>query len=210
MFRSFGAFVVGRCQHGTCCRPKKGTRKKPVAISVKWDRSGIAGLETGKLKGALKRALKKAGASAIRDMRSEATKRIRARKRIPIKYIRRALSIIRQNSGDISSMKWGVAFSGEKVPLVAYGPRQTKKGVSVSVNVGKRTLVKGAFIATMKSGHKGVFVRRGKGRLPIRELAGSRPVDALLHAGEADGVSVRGGQSFQATFARVLPLEIGK
>jgi len=35
-------------------------------------------------------------------------------------------------------------------------------------------------------------------------------VDALLHQGEADAVAARGGQSFGDTFARVLPMEIGK
>lgn len=181
-----------------------------IGISVKWDRSGIAALENSKLKGALKRALRKAGATALRDMRSEATKRIRARKRIKVSYIRRALSLGRPSGGDISSFAWSLNVSGERVPLIAYPHRQTKKGVSVEVNRGKRTLIKGAFIATMKSGHEGVFQRRGKGRLPIKELTGSRPVDALLHAGEADGVAARGGKSFEATFTRVLPLEIGK
>jgi len=181
-----------------------------VGISVKWDRSQIAALETGKLKGALKRALRKAGATALRDMRSEASKRIRARKRIKVSYIRRALTLARPSGGDISDMSWALNVSGEPVPLTAYPFRQTKKGVSVEVNRGKRTLVKGAFVATMASGHKGVFKRRGKARLPIKELTGSRPVDALLHEGEADGVAARGGASFEATFQRVLPLEIGK
>jgi hypothetical protein len=103
-----------------------------------------------------------------------------------------------------------VDVGGEPVPLVAYPNRQTKKGVRVEVNRGKPTLVKGSFKATMKSGHKGIFRRRGSARLPIEELRGSRPVDALLHKGEADGVAARGGKSFSETFARVLPLEIGK
>jgi len=55
-----------------------------------------------------------------------------------------------------------------------------------------------------------VFRRIGKARLPIRELRGSRPVDALLHKGEALAVGVRGRESFAATFTRVLPLEVGK
>lgn len=47
-------------------------------------------------------------------------------------------------------------------------------------------------------------------RGPIEELRGSRPVDALLHQDEAQGVADRGEASFAAPFARVLPLEIGK
>lgn len=181
-----------------------------IGISVKWDKSQIGALQNGPMKGALKRALKKAGATALRDMRSEASKRIRQRKRIRASYVNRAMSLTRPKGGDISDMKWALNFDGAQVPLVAYPARQTKKGVSVEVNRGKRTLVKGAFIATMKSGHKGVFQRRGKARLPIRELRGSRPVDAMLHKGETEAVAARGGNSFGDTFSRVLPLEIGK
>lgn len=181
-----------------------------IAIEAKWDRSGIAALETGPLKAALKRALRKAGATALRDMRSEASKRIRDRKRIKSRYIARALTLRRARGSDITSMEWALDVSGEPVPLVAYPHRQTKKGVSVEVNRGKRTLVKGSFLASMRSGHEGVFRRRGKARLPIDELLGSRPVDALLHEGEAAAVAERGGKSFAETFVRVLPLEVGK
>lgn len=190
-----------------------------VGISVKFDRSGIAALETGPLKAALKRALRKAGATALRDMRSEASKRIRARKRIKASYIRRALTLARPKGGEISDMSWAVNVSGQAVPLIAYPHSMRKRrgikgapieDVVVEVNQGKRTLLKGAFIATMKSGHEGIFRRKGKARLPIEELRGSRPVDALLHAGEAQGVADRGGKSFGETFQRVLPLEIGK
>lgn len=181
-----------------------------IDIDVKWDRREMYALERGPFRRALVRALKKAGSTALRDMRSEASKRIRQRKRIRPRYIARALTLQRAKGSDPTHMKWAVKVSGEPVPLVAYPHRQTKKGVSVEVNRGKRTLVKGSFVATMKSGHVGVFHRRGKARLPIRELRGSRPVDALLHEGEAQGVADRGGRSFNATFARVLPLEIGK
>jgi hypothetical protein len=116
-----------------------------IGIDVKWDKSQIAALETGPLKAALRRALRKAGATALRDMKSEASKRIRARKRIKVSYITRALTLRRAKGGDIAGMEWAVDVSGEPVPLVAYPNRQTKKGVSVEVNRGKRTLVKGSF-----------------------------------------------------------------
>jgi hypothetical protein len=194
-----------------------------VSISVQWDTRGIAGLETGKLKGAVRRALSKAGKTALRDMRSEASKRIKARKRIASKYISRALSLRAAKSGDIAGMSWALNVSGQPVPLIAcphsmvrgragkgaIGPR-SQGGVAVEVNTGKRTLVRGAFLATMRSGHEGIFQRRGAARLPIHELLGSRPVDALLHPGEADAVAARGGRSFGDTFTRLLPLEIDK
>lgn len=194
-----------------------------LRVEVKWDKSQIAALETGKLKGALRRALSKAGRDALRAMKTDATRRIRARKRIKPRYIRDALTLSRPKGGDIAGMQWALNVSGKPVPLIAYphkvvrgragkrgmGPR-SQGGLAVEVNVGKTTLIRGAFVATMRSGHQGIFKRRGLARLPIHELLGSRPVDALLHQGEADGVAARGGQSFAATFERVLPLEIGK
>lgn len=181
-----------------------------IQVSAEWNARELAALASGPMIGAVKRALRKAGATALRDMRAEANKRIRARKKIRISYIGRALSMRRPRSGDIASMEWAIDVSGAPVPLVAYPYRQTKKGVVVEVNKGKRTLVDGSFLATMRSGHLGVFRRKGKARLPIEELRGSRPVDALLHKGETEGVVDRGGKSFRDTFVRVLPLEIGK
>lgn len=179
-------------------------------VSVKWDKQGITSLEPGPLKRATVRALRKAGSTALRDMRSESSKRIRQRKRIKASYIGQALRLRRPKGSDIASMTWAVEVSGDPVPLIAYPHRAVSRGVSVEVNRGKRTLIPGAFVAAMRSGHEGIFKRRGRARLPIDELRGSRPVDALLHRGEAQGVAERGARSFAATFRRVLPIEVGK
>jgi hypothetical protein len=53
-------------------------------------------------------------------------------------------------------------------------------------------------------------MRRGPERLPIRELLGSRPVDALLHEGEAEVVAERGARSLRDTFRRLLAIELEK
>jgi hypothetical protein len=87
---------------------------------------------------------------------------------------------LRRASGtDIAGMSWAVNVSGEPVPLVAYPYRQTKQGVSVEVNRGKRTLLKGVF-----RGHTEVRPRRhlpapSKARLPIEELRGSSLVQSM-------------------------------
>lgn len=159
---------------------------------------------------AVKAALRKAGSTALRDMRSDASKRVRKRKKIRAKYVRGALVLGRPKGGNIDRWEWRVDVRADPVPLIAYPHRQTKKGISVEVNRGKRTLIKGAFLATMKSGHRGIFIRRGEARLPIRELLGSRPADALLHEGEAAGALEVGQRKFSETFARLLPIELAK
>ena len=162
-------------------------------------------------KRALVKALRKSGSTALRDMRSETSKRVRRRKRIKAKAVKRAISLKRAKGSDIEGMSWAVTIHDRPMRLIDYPHRQTRKGVSVGINKGGgRTLVRSAFIASMSSGHRGVFVRRGASRLPIYEPAASRVIDAIRHAGEVEGVHRRGRESFQRAFARLLPMELEK
>lgn len=57
--------------------------------------------------------------------------------------------------------------------LIAFSAKQIKHGVSyrISRTAGRKTIEHG-FIATMPSGHRGVFARGRETRLPIREARG--------------------------------------
>lgn len=59
----------------------------------------------------------------------------------------------------------------ERIPLQYFKARQTKRGVTYALK-GSRNRIPDAFLATMKSGHPGVFKRTTKKRLPIVELYG--------------------------------------
>lgn len=193
-------------------------------ITVEWDKSQISHLESKHLKAAIIRALRKAGMTALRDMRSEATKRVLALKRLSREYVNRALTTARPRGGDIQSLEWALNVGGKPVPLIAYPHRAKKRqrmgkrrqgprdrgGVIVEVNPGKKTLVRGAFVQRMSSGHEGIFQRTTAKKLPIKELFGSRPIDALMHAGQAKAVAARGGKSLVETYQRLLPMEIEK
>lgn len=72
-----------------------------------------------------------------------------------------------------------VSAGFKRIPLIQFnakdsGSKLTKAlGGGVSYNVGDmRKAIPNAFIATMKTGHRGVFVRVGRKRLPIKELFG--------------------------------------
>ncbi len=66
----------------------------------------------------------------------------------------------------------------KRIPLIKFGARGPEpsrgrgRGVSYNLGAGGRRTLPHAFIATMGTGHRGVFMRRAKGRLPIRELQG--------------------------------------
>ncbi|MBK8159133.1 MAG: phage tail protein [Rhodospirillaceae bacterium] len=94
-------------------------------------------------------AIAKAGSIKVADVR----KRLRA-----IKATRENLT------GILRASKYAL-------PLVAFSARQVKAGVTAR-EWGQRRTYKGAFIATMKTGHRGVFKRVGDDRLPIRQLWG--------------------------------------
>ncbi len=90
-----------------------------------------------------------------------------------------------------------VTVSRKPVPLIDFiGPQQTPDGVSVLVRKGDpRQVLRGTFIATMATGHVGIFERRfegGKGvfegprvpRLPIFERFGLTLTGYLTNAPE--------------------------
>jgi hypothetical protein len=109
---------------------------------------------------------------------------------LKVSDIKKGLTTYRATAGNLTAK---VVASGKPIPLIKYAARQTGKGVSVNVLHGRK-LINGAFIATMPSGHIGVYVRQGKqhkkvmknGRtvwsaLPIKELFGPSVPDGLAN-----------------------------
>lgn len=160
---------------------------------------------------AVAKATSKAGADAIRKTRVESSREIRARKKLRAGFVNKGLPTSRKGSmSRIDSLEWRMDVSGKGVPMKTYPARQTKKGVTVQVNAGKRKLVKGAFIARMKSGHVGVFMRMGKKRLPIEELYSSTLAHVFRDADVIPKVQGIAQSAFTSTFSRLLPAELDK
>ena len=74
-----------------------------------------------------------------------------------------------------------IRIKGRRIQLLTFKAKQLKKGVSYKIKKGRGRRVVYAFMesppgskkqTTMASGHRGVFKRRGKSRLPIVELYG--------------------------------------
>jgi len=197
-----------------------------VALTLGWDRSQLGALRERGLERALTRALGKAGGDAIRAISAASTRAVRFRKRVKARRVREAFSLrFPRGAKHIDDLAWALDVKKVPIPLADYPRSQTKRGVTVGVNKGKRTLIKSAFIATMKSGHVGVFVRERdaaiasgrdgkgrlrKGRLPIRELFSSTVFDVFGDGGMIPSVLQRGQIVFGNSFARLLPLEIAK
>jgi Prophage minor tail protein Z (GPZ) len=135
------------------------------------------------------RAIVRAVNKTAMQARTQAVREVRiVGYNIKASTVRKAITLYRARGDDPVAR---LRARGLPIPLIEYGAKQTKGGVSVRVKSGRRTL-RHAFIATMKSGHKGVFVREGKGHkrvtkkgrsymsgLPIKELYGPSIPDSL-------------------------------
>lgn len=99
--------------------------------------------------------------------RTQIRREIRADTGIPVKIIGKRVKLKRANR----RRRVGRIFIGTyNVKVADLKPRQLRSGVSYSGR-GGRVRKEGAFVATMKSGRTGAFIRKGKARLPIKELS---------------------------------------
>jgi len=97
--------------------------------------------------------------------------------------IRKRIAVLKASKGNKVAK---VRIAGKPVPIIEAAARQTKKGVTVKVKgQGERKLIKGAFIAVMPTGHRGVFTRKGSKRLPIEEKYTTTVVQAVRGHGVA-------------------------
>lgn len=188
-------------------------------LTLDWDSRDLQVLRGGRVEKALRDALAKAGGDAIRFIRTGTTKLVRQRKRMKVARLRAGLPLFFPKSkAEISQLVWRMDVSGEPVPLSEFPYRVVKRkegrrhggGVMVQVNVGRRTMVHSAFVARLKSGHVGIFRRRGEARLPIDEALTSRISDVAQDTGFIPFVQVGAQARFEASFQRLLPLELGK
>lgn len=201
-------------------------------FTFEWDRSQLKPFMNHTAEKAFFTAAKKAGGDGLRAARASAVKHIRTRKNIKATTIRDALVLQYAKGSHIDDLVWKLKVRDQKIPLGAYSPRQTKQGVSVRIG-RKRELLRHAFIATMKSGHKGVFWRdldsrkltrrqqaernrlKNPGplrvkRLGIEELFSTKIIDLFRDRGMVDTVNKRAQSVFSTTFKRVLPLELAR
>lgn len=134
-------------------------------LDLRVDAARLEGLlrNSGLAQDAINRGMRRAVAKTALWARAQAARAIRADEGIAYRAIRRRLRAYAQNPQRMSLKVWLGLW---RMAVTALGrARQTRSGVSVG-----RRRYPGAFLATMKSGHEGIFQRRGKTRLPIEEV----------------------------------------
>jgi hypothetical protein len=111
------------------------------------------------LKGAEKRAILKRGLNrAAVTVRAKGAREIanKVGGKVTVAQIKRAIRVKSATVADLSALV--TAFGRGRLSLTYFSPRQTKRGVRVTI-YGKTIDIAHAFRATTKSGHKGVWIR---------------------------------------------------
>ena len=114
----------------------------------------------------MSRAINRTATSA----RTKITSAIRDEVKIKLSAVRKS---VRLRTASYGRWQADLAISPFRTPLIHFDAQRRKTGISYVINPkAGRKMIKSAFIQTMASGHRGVFRRRGKSRLPIVELFG--------------------------------------
>lgn len=150
----------------------------PNAAAVKIDTTDFSriGRDLHNLPQEIKRDAYHAAAKRVASMaRTQIVKKLAAYAGLKQSLIRGATRVEVSGEGEVR-----VIVRSDWIGLYKYGARQTAKGVTVP----RRGKYPHAFIAKMRSGHRGVFLRAHGGsdqsrRLPIYELYGANPAHAL-------------------------------
>lgn len=121
----------------------------------------------------LPKILSRALNRTIKPAKTEVSKGLRKEINIKAAEVKKGTKV---NKASTARLITSIILSHKKIPIVKFGAKQTKKGVTFKVYKKKgRKTMEGAFLATMSSGHKGVFRRGiGQNRRQINQIRSTR------------------------------------
>ncbi|MBN2397100.1 MAG: phage tail protein [Deltaproteobacteria bacterium] len=147
----------------------------------------------------------------LSGVKTDASAEIRNEITATKKYVDRTFKI--QKASTVN-LRGAVSSTGRPLPLIAFSTRKTKKGVSVLVKKGRtRKVIPHTFIATMKSGHEGVFWREkvgGKmvGRLKILQRYGPRVPDIFSNESVMKTVEAKANERMTKNLSHEIDYEL--
>jgi hypothetical protein len=107
--------------------------------------------------------------SALSRSISRINKQVKKEYNISQKYLSRT-AVVRPKA-NIDDLFGGIYLNERRLPMIAFKPKQRGSSISVAVHKGKTETIRNSFIATMNSGHTGVFSR---GRYDKKEFVPER------------------------------------
>lgn len=141
-----------------------------ISIDVKFDVKKLTNklnkIQRTVIPAATSSALNKVAITARKESSSIIIKRMGKSKGLSAAGFKRLIKIRKSNKRTLVAI---LSVTGRHIPLIAFSARKAKGGV-VATAWGKRKLYKGAFIAKVQSGHRGVFKRSGSRRGDLKRV----------------------------------------
>lgn len=136
-----------------------------------------------KLRESVVRAERSANKKIAQQVVTKLSQNARTTYNVKSSELKDGMKIKYDESNHVSSR---IIFSARKIPLVNFGARSSRSGVTVMVHKGNRKIIKSSFIPLLKSGRQNIFVRSHNGslrvgRLPIKQLYGPAPSQMLFN-----------------------------
>jgi len=158
-----------------------------------------AAAELAQVRRGLPLALSRALNRTITGVRTDAVKAVRAEADVSAGRVRDNVKLFRATTERLSA---AVIATGRDIPLIHFRTRpskpQTKGGRRPAIGVTAQTfksqggqVYPGSFVARVPTGHLGVFERKGRARLPIKQLYGPSAADALDRGNALEGIERR-------------------
>lgn len=179
-----------------------------ITVNVRREaKYAIARIDAG-TKARVDKATIRAMNRAIDTAQTVANRKIRERYNVKAAAVRKAFKKKRAH-GKQAYVFAELSISGLRIPLIEFGAnwnRNMKPGASVKVlREGMRKRVKGAFIGVHGgSGKKGVFVRTGKDRYPIRHLRSVSVPQQFVNKKVLAAVNAATREAFSKNFQQQL------
>lgn len=183
-----------------------------MTIEFRWDSRDLEIWRGNKTEKALARALRLAGNAAIRTVQKESSGHILSKKYLRESEVKDGLPLIFPGTRtEIRALQWTELVSGKPIQLIKFPHVATSNGILIRISKGTGTKrIASGFLATMKSGRKGIFMRRGKARLPIDELYTTRLSDSMSNPATIVSIYSKAYPKMQATFDKGLIREFKK
>ncbi len=164
----------------------------------------LEGLKKGLQTTAIRQGLQRTSKQAV----TAASSQIRSVYNIKKQDLDRRFSIL-SSSRKLSVLIRARSLRTSRIPVINFGAKPAKGGVRFSVRSWRSTFVPGAFITTMRSGHKGAFIRE-KGQRAIKQLMGI-DVPAMFSGAEVmPAVAKRVSEQLEKNIVHELNRHIAK
>ena len=119
---------------------------------------------------------------------------------------------LKKKLATVKDLHAAITASGQRLFVMKLDPRarQNKTGVTWNSGAPGIKFIPGAFIATMKNGHRGVFKRKGQSRLPIQELHGASLPKVFANKSILDALESVAREKWSITFTHELNYLLSK